>query len=978
MSRKILMLTLCITLVSAFMLYGEADTHNATPQTDHAFRVANPGSHQPEGSRSTPILIDQISLSTINGTGYCWGLAYDWERDALWVSQWNSAYMWVYAIQKTSPCTKVDSFLASGPSYQLGMGYGGSDVMYIAGYDANIYEIDMTTGAVSVFRSLPWGSAEGLGFNVVDDAVYPGDWVANQCAWAQPAQSGSWNTWSLTSPSGMSGAYSASMSPNVFFTVDENASQAHFYQHSMSGGVPNTTPDSIWDCAPGQTQASTADMACDGQYVYILDQSGPDMIWVYDVGLPPPSDTARWDFETGHQGWTHTNGLPFPGGWDVMPSGYKPTYTPPNADDSTYWIDSDDYGSATSDTALSPIVVPNAVTTNWLWWGIGYNYLSGDFVEVGIKYHDGSSWTIVPLATYTADVSPKDDSADVSAYNTYPLVQVYVYYEAPGWDWYAAFDNVTINGTFPTLHDVGTKSIDAPGVQIMPNTVLDPTATFKNYGAFDETFDVYFEIDTNGAPFYTNTRNITVVSDAESTVAFDQCTFGGITGFTYDITVYTILTDDSDPANDTLTQQTIINPTFWEILDPPQMPNGSSGHSMASGHDGFIYVSGVNTGVMTTDLYIYDIAGNTWATGTPAPTASAYGTAAYCNGNFYKIGGTTTWPTPLTAVDIYDITAGTWSSGATSPTGLLDEASGVFNDSLIFTFGNGNWGVTPTNAVYMYDAYLDSWTTATSFPGTARGCAAGGIIDTFAIIACGYLSTGAYGNDYIVGIIDPADPANISWGSFATIPVMGAGRYRVPGACDDISNTVEFNREFYIVGGQNGPFADTYSYDPLTDTWTDWAAPKPTPVGNVSPVAVAVTTMGDVGVFCAGGYTGSYVANNEVFHTGKDTIPPGIGEEPGQKTTPVFGFAPETPTLVNNYTAIKYSTSQSGKVSLKVYDATGRMVRTLVNRPRERAGTKTVYWNSKDNSGRTVSAGVYFFRLTVENKTATLKTIVVR
>ncbi|TES91089.1 MAG: hypothetical protein E3J87_08550, partial [Candidatus Cloacimonadota bacterium] len=249
-------------------------------------------------------------------------------------------------------------------------------------------------------------------------------------------------------------------------------------------------------------------------------------------------------------------------------------------------------------------------------------------------------------------------------------------------------------------HDVGVVSIDAPPVSIMPSTTLDPTATFKNYGIFDETFDVYFDIDTNGALFYTDTRNLTVSSGAESTVAFNSCIFGDIIGFTYDITVYTVLAGDEYSGNDTLTQQTIINPTFWEILDPPQMPNGSSGHSMASGHDGFIYVSGINTGTITNYMYIYDINANTWASGPDAPTASAYGTANYCNGKFYKIGGTSSWPAPLTAIDIYDIAGATWSSGTPSPIGLLDHMSSVFNDSLIFTFGNGNWSMTPTNDVY--------------------------------------------------------------------------------------------------------------------------------------------------------------------------------------------------------------------------------------------------------------------------------------
>jgi YVTN family beta-propeller protein len=457
----------------------------------------------------------------------------------------------------------------------------------------------------------------------------------------------------------------------------------------------------------------------------------------------------------------------------------------------------------------------------------------------------------------------------------------------------------------PSTYDIGVISIDAPPSAIMPSTVLDPTATFRNFGAFDENFDVYFDIDTNGAPFYNDLRNITVASGAESTVTFNSCTFGDVPGFTYDITVYNVLGGDEYTANDTLAQQTIIDATFWEILDPPLMPVTSSGHSMATAHDGFIYVFGIHPSTGYSDTFLlYDIHNDLWLDGGNALTASAYGTANYCNGRFYKIGGTNVWPTPLTAVDIYDPAGGTWSSGTPSPTGLLDHCAGVYNDSLIFTFGNGNWSVTPTNEVYLYDTYNDSWTAATSFPGTARGACAGGVIDSFAIIACGYLSTGAYGNDYIVGIIDPTNPANITWGSWATIPVMASGRYRVPSGVDDISEPAG-ERQLYVICGQNGPFADTYSYNPFTDTWTDYSAPKPAPVGNVTPIVVATTDSGDVGVFVSGGYDGSYIGDNEVFHTGKFTVPVDhdvgvstIDVPAGNYVTPLSTIAPEA-TVVN-------------------------------------------------------------------------------
>ncbi|UCG92339.1 MAG: hypothetical protein JSV97_01105 [candidate division WOR-3 bacterium] len=134
-----------------------------------------------------------------------------------------------------------------------------------------------------------------------------------------------------------------------------------------------------------------------------------------------------WDFETGWQDWTHTNGAAFPEGWDVEPSGLHSTWTPPSAGDSSIWVDSDAAGSAgpwIQDTALSPLLVPSA-SMDWLKYGFGFNrYIYSDFLEVGLKYFDGAVWAVAPLKTYTVDTGPMWDSVDVSAYSGYDLVQI--------------------------------------------------------------------------------------------------------------------------------------------------------------------------------------------------------------------------------------------------------------------------------------------------------------------------------------------------------------------------------------------------------------------------------------------------------------------------------------------------------------------------------------------------------------------------
>jgi hypothetical protein len=50
------------------------------------------------------------------------------------------------------------------------------------------------------------------------------------------------------------------------------------------------------------------------------------------------------------------------------------------------------------------------------------------------------------------------------------------------------------------------------------------------------------------------------------------------------------------------------------------------------------------------------------------------------------------------------------------------------------------------------------------------------------------------------------------------------------------------------------------------------------------------------------------------------------------------------------------------RVELAVYDVRGRLVRRLVDGERP-AGTTEVDWDGRDDAGRRVAAGVYWFRL---------------
>ncbi len=68
------------------------------------------------------------------------------------------------------------------------------------------------------------------------------------------------------------------------------------------------------------------------------------------------------------------------------------------------------------------------------------------------------------------------------------------------------------------------------------------------------------------------------------------------------------------------------------------------------------------------------------------------------------------------------------------------------------------------------------------------------------------------------------------------------------------------------------------------------------------------------------------------------------------------------PNPFNPETSIRYSVSGAGKVAIRIYNVSGALVRTLVDRYHA-AGVYTARWDGKDGTGRNLASGVYFYRL---------------
>ncbi len=101
-----------------------------------------------------------------------------------------------------------------------------------------------------------------------------------------------------------------------------------------------------------------------------------------------------------------------------------------------------------------------------------------------------------------------------------------------------------------------------------------------------------------------------------------------------------------------------------------------------------------------------------------------------------------------------------------------------------------------------------------------------------------------------------------------------------------------------------------------------------------------------------------------------------------------FGYLPETPVgvevpnipfVVNNYpnpfnpsTKIEFNVPKAGKVSVKIYNIKGELVKTLVDKNYDKGTAYTATWNGTDNNNRAMASGVYFAKTKVAGEYTTM------
>ncbi|MBI5481414.1 MAG: proprotein convertase P-domain-containing protein [Deltaproteobacteria bacterium] len=203
--------------------------------------------------------------------------------------------------------------------------------------------------------------------------------------------------------------------------------------------------------------------------------------------------------------------------------------------------------------------------------------------------------------------------------------------------------------------------------------------------------------------------------------------------------------------------------TYADVANVPA-GRGTRDHSVVYS-DGKLYKIGGYDGSARAYVDIYDIAGNSWSTGTDLPAARysldcvVIGAKLYCAGGYSGSAGTNT-------LYIYDIAGNSWSTGATLPAARHGYA-GVALGGKYYALG-GLSSATYLASVVVYDPVAGTWDASVPDMSVPRRYPVAGALGGKVYVAGGLMTSSTAANSTEV-----YDPGLNSWTGAAPIPAPG-------------------------------------------------------------------------------------------------------------------------------------------------------------------------------------------------------------
>ena len=206
-----------------------------------------------------------------------------------------------------------------------------------------------------------------------------------------------------------------------------------------------------------------------------------------------------------------------------------------------------------------------------------------------------------------------------------------------------------------------------------------------------------------------------------------------------------------------------------------------------------------------------EVTHNTWTSGAPLPTPTAFATSAVLENEIYVVGGND-GAENFADVQIYNPVANTWSTGVSYPTGIASASSAVVKN-VLYVFGGTSDGMTPSNAVWAYNPKTRTWIAKAAMP-TARWGPAVVVEENIIYVSGGQTSPTGKGP---ISNVESYNPATNTWTEKA--PLLVAKAQGAAGLLGSLKTryTIVFADGSNSSGGTTG---DNEGYDATTNTWT--------------------------------------------------------------------------------------------------------------------------------------------------------------
>jgi FlgD Ig-like domain len=372
----------------------------------------------------------------------------------------------------------------------------------------------------------------------------------------------------------------------------------------------------------------------------------------------------------------------------------------------------------------------------------------------------------------------------------------------------------------------------------------------------------------------------------------------------------------------------------------------------------------------------------------PTPTGSTLKTAVennYSDGNVYLTSDVTAYPFSESADAIF-VLLGVWSTNH-----ILTE--GEAGPLVTYMDNGGN--------LYMEGADTWFYDTPTSLhPYFKIFSASDGLNDLSTVVGHDFLEGFSWTYSGLNWYIDPLEPLEDAVVIFSN-PTVGydcgvaydSGTYKTVGTSFEITGLGGTNTlddavngivNFFGIGGTPLAPPSNLAVDALTGLLT-WEAPETEDVTgydvylddafveNTSDLEWIYTdlingTIYEAGVAAVHDEGASAMVTLEFTYEGT-----GAGNNLPLVTEIIGNY----PNPFNPVTNISYSVKEVGNVTLEVYNLKGQLVKTLVNDIKE-AGEFTTTWSGTDNSNKSVSSGVYFYKMKAGNYQETKKMILIK